>query len=64
MTIGEKIKEYRIKNNLTETTLSRKTGLHPRTIEYIEKGKLNNPRLSTLKVISKALDVNVKDLID
>ena len=64
MTLGEKIKECRNKKHLTKADLSRITGLHARTIEYIENGKMHNLRLSTVKELSKALDVNIKDLID
>lgn len=62
--IGEKIKKYRNKKNLTKADLSRMTGISSRSIEFLEHGKTNNPTLKTLKALSKALDVNIKDLIE
>lgn len=60
---GEQVKKYRVKRNLTKEELTKKTGLGSRTIEYIEKGRLNNPRLKTIMVIAKELDVKVEKLI-
>ena len=64
ITFRKNVKKYRTKNKLSKTELSKKAGLSSRTVEYIEKGILNNPRLSTLNAISKALNVEIKDLIE
>lgn len=48
---------------MEQKDLAEKTGLTPETISRIKNGQ-QEPRLSTVGKIAKALEVNVEDLID
>lgn len=61
--LSENLKNIREKQRYTKKQLSQLTGLTAHTIQEIEKGNMNNPRLSTLKALSKALKVSITTLI-
>ncbi len=61
MTIGKKIKELRISRGMTQEDLAAKTDLSVRTIQRIEGGEVD-PRLYTLNLIAKALEVSLEAL--
>lgn len=56
--IGHQVREYRRKQGLTVTGLSRLTGLSPGMLSKIENGT-TSPSLSTLKALSRSLSVPV-----
>ena len=56
--IGLKIKEYRLKNNLTQEKLAEISDLTPIHISNIERGKAH-VSLHTLEKIADVLNVNV-----
>ncbi len=60
--LGYKIKYERIKKEISQFDLSLKTGLTTRTISRIECGVID-PKYSTLKKISDALNIELKDLL-
>lgn len=62
--LGTTLKIYRKSKKMTKVDLAKKTGLSARTIEYIEEGKIDNPTLKTLKLLSNALDIKIGDLVD
>ena len=62
MTIGEKIKEYRKRNGLTQRELAEITGLAVGTIQQYELNK-RQPRIEMLKTIAQWLGCTVNDLI-
>ena len=62
MEIGNKIKELRIQEGLTQEELADKTGLSTRTIQRIENGEVD-PRIYTLTTIAEALNVEYQELI-
>ena len=62
MTIGEKIKELRIKHDLTQEKLAEKCELSPRYISDIENGNANIS-IDTLFKLSIALKINAYELI-
>lgn len=62
-TTGELIKQYRIKRNLTQEQLGKKIGVTMQYIGQYERG-LRNPKISTLKKIADALDVDVFSIAD
>ena len=63
MTTGERIKELRHRRLLTQEELAELTGLAAASISRIENG-LQNPNISTLKALTKALDVDVTEILD
>lgn len=58
---GEKIREVRLRNNLSQEKLAEKANLHRTYIGMIERGEKNITLLNIIK-ISKALDVKPIEL--
>jgi transcriptional regulator with XRE-family HTH domain len=63
MTTGERIKELRLRRLLTQDDLAELAGLAPATLSRIEND-LQNPNISTLKALTKALNVDVTEIVD
>lgn len=61
--IGDKIKELRLRNGLTQKSLGEKCGIAEPTIRKYELGKLN-PKVETVKKIADALNVPVSEIMD
>ncbi len=61
--LGYKIKYERVKKKISQLDLSLRTGLTTRTISRIECGTID-PKYSTLVKIAKALDLEIKELLD
>jgi len=59
---GKKIREVRLKKNLSQGDVSRILEVHRSYISGLERG-MRNPSLLTVRKIAKALGVNAKDLI-
>ena len=62
--LSKNLEMYRNKKGYSKSELERKTGISTRTIEFIEHGKVKNPRLDTLAKLAKALDITIPDLIE
>lgn len=62
MKIRDKIKQLRLKKNMTQEQLAEKAGLTCQYINYIENGKRENPRRKTLENICLALGVSLAEL--
>ena len=62
MTIGERLREYRLSKKMTQVELSRLSGVKQATISALENG-YNSPTTPTLEMLSKALDCTVSDLL-
>ena len=60
---GKKLQALRLERNITPAQLHELTGIDPRTLQQYEDGQLE-PMLETMYVIAKALDVNLKDLLN
>lgn len=60
--MGEKIKLARRKTGMTQKELGEKTGLTKDYIGALERGKMQNPSLQTMKKLSEALDTPIMDL--
>lgn len=60
--IGKNVKELRNKRSLTQQQLANMSNLHRNYICNLEKG-IVNPSLASLKKISTALDVEIKEVI-
>ncbi|MBN1619002.1 helix-turn-helix transcriptional regulator [Candidatus Dojkabacteria bacterium] len=61
ISVGEQIKFYRERKNITQTDLESATNLGRGTIAKIENG-IRNPKKETLTSISVALDLTLKEM--
>ena len=59
--LGQKIKELRLKDELTQEDLAFKVEVDRSYIGFVERGE-KNPTLSTLIKIARALRVSLQDL--
>lgn len=59
---GKKLKEVRLKKNLSQGDIARILGVHRSYISGLERGR-RNPSLLTVQKIAKAIGVNPKDLV-
>lgn len=59
--LGLKIIELRKNLSITQEELANQTGVSTRTIQRIEQGEVT-PRLTTLKLLSEALDYNLNNI--
>ena len=63
MTLGNKIKNYRVERGMTQVELASKAGLSQGYLADLEKDKFN-PTISIIIGIAIALDVSVDRLIE
>ncbi len=56
-----RIKEYRVKHNLTQEKLAEMVGVRRETIIFLEQGKYN-PSLKLAHNMAKALEANIDDI--
>ena len=62
MTIGEKIRSRRKFLELSQEKLADKAGISALTIVRVENGQFE-PKLKTLRALSKALSLEVEELV-
>ena len=62
-TIGNKIKQLRIKQGLTQDELARKADLPYTTLTKIETNVITKPSIQTVMKIAKGLGISIDDLI-
>ncbi len=60
--VGERLKALRIRRALTQEELGQRAGLSKNAINRLEVGKAE-PRMSTLRKLAKALDVDPSELV-
>jgi transcriptional regulator with XRE-family HTH domain len=60
---GKHIQKLRVEKGLSQHQLAFEAELNKNQIGNIERGEVN-PTISTLRAISKALDVHPKELLD
>jgi DNA-binding XRE family transcriptional regulator len=63
MPIGDRLKRLRTAAGLTQQALATKAELSMSAIIHIEKGRIPDPRGSTLKALAGALGVTVDELL-
>ena len=63
MKIGKKIKFYRQRLNMSQKELAKKANISQASLHYIEND-VNSPTVASLDKISKALDVQISELLD
>lgn len=61
--LGKKIKELRLKKNLSQDELARKADVPYTTLTKIEVGIIKKPSVFVVAKIAKALGVNIDELI-
>ena len=59
---GKKLKEVRLKKNLSRGDVARILGVHRSYISGLERGR-RNPLLLTVQKVAKALGVEAKELL-
>ena len=60
---GERIRQLRKKDNLSQEQLAERTGFHRTYIGMIERGE-RNPALVNIKVFADSLNVNLSTLFN
>ena len=62
----KRLKEYRIKRELSQSQLSNLTGVNLRMIQFYESGfkNINHAHADTILTLAKALNCNMEDLIE
>ncbi|MES5865793.1 helix-turn-helix domain-containing protein [Bacillus cereus group sp. RP32] len=61
MAFVTRIKEYRVKSNMTQEDLAKTVGVRRETISHLEKGKYN-PSLQLAHDIAKALHSTIDEI--
>jgi transcriptional regulator with XRE-family HTH domain len=59
---GEKVREVRLKQGLSQGDVARRLNLHRSYVSGIERG-VRNPSLKVVQKIAKALEVEVNNLL-
>ena len=62
-TIGDKIKQFRNKQGLTQDELARKADLPYTTLTKIETNVITKPSIQTVMKIAKGLGIGLDDLM-
>ncbi len=60
--IGERIADLREERALTQIELAERARISPSTLSLIESGKVDRPHVSTIRKISRALEVEPQEL--
>jgi transcriptional regulator with XRE-family HTH domain len=61
--IGDNLKRQRIRKALTQEELARRAGLTTASVARIERNE-TEPRMSTLRKLAKALEVDPAELVE
>ena len=62
--LKERLREERRRAALTQGELAQKSGVGITTIVRIERGDITEPRVSTLRKLAHALDLEPRNLLD
>lgn len=62
-TIGQKVRAFRKKLDMTQEELSRKAEIPYATLMKIEGDNVKNPTILTIQKIAKALEVTVDEIL-
>jgi transcriptional regulator with XRE-family HTH domain len=63
MPIKDRLKQLRKAADLTQQALATKAGLSMSAVIHIEKGRIPDPRASTVKALARALGVTTDELL-
>lgn len=61
--IGNKIKKYRLKADLTQEKLAREADISYTTLTKMESGVIKNPSVKVIAKIAKVFDVAIENLL-
>lgn len=61
--LGRRLVQLRERRRFSQTDLARQSGLSAGIIQSIEQGRRQDPHLSTLVRLCRALNVNLPDLV-
>ena len=61
--LGERVRELRIKKNISQEELANEADVPLSQIGRIERGE-GNPTISSIYVIAQALDIDLKTILD
>ena len=59
---GARVKELRLKSNLSQEKLAEKSGFHRTYIGMIERGE-RNPSLKNVNILAKAFNITLEELM-
>lgn len=62
-TLGITSKKLRVKLNLTQDNLARKSGMKYATLSKIEAGVVTKPTVHMMAKIAKMLDISIENLL-
>lgn len=62
-TVGRRVRQERLRANLTQETLADRSGVGRNTLQRIEKGDPEAPRLGAVWRLARTLGVPVQDLL-
>jgi transcriptional regulator with XRE-family HTH domain len=62
--LGDKLREARRREALTQGELAEKSGVGITTIVRLERGQIIEPRVSTLRKLAGALGLEPRDLLE
>jgi transcriptional regulator with XRE-family HTH domain/tetratricopeptide (TPR) repeat protein len=63
-TFGTVLRRYRLGSSLTQEALAERAALSATAVAALERGRSRAPRLSTLRQLARALDLNPEELAD
>ena len=61
--VGVNVRRLRKEKGLSRAKLASELGLTGHGVEYIENGKVKNPRLNTLKKLADFFNISIDELI-
>lgn len=64
MAVGDRIRLARKEAGLTQEGLARRTGLTLKAVGELERGDVQDPHVSSLREIARALDTTVGELLE
>jgi transcriptional regulator with XRE-family HTH domain len=64
MTIGSKIKQFRIDNNISQKKFSELAGMTRAAVQAVETERNNNPTLENLSAIACAMGITIDELVE
>jgi predicted transcriptional regulator len=63
MALSDTIRRHRRRADYTQEELAQEAGVGVATIARIETGEIEEPRVSTLRKLAKALDLDTRELL-
>lgn len=61
-TLGERVRQWRLRRNLSQRNLATKAHLGPSTVANIERGAVARPQFDTVAKLAEALGVDPSEL--